>query len=72
MNRIVSPQELTRYNKRALSALFHQVSQELAGTAPGSEDRRRALTSLENIRALWPVAKTGNQVHQGDRRWRPE
>ncbi len=50
MNRIVSPQELTRYNKRALSALFHQVSQELAGTAPGSEDRRRALTSLENIR----------------------
>lgn len=49
MNRIVTPHELRARTKGELSALFRQLSQELASTKPGSYERRNALASLENI-----------------------
>jgi hypothetical protein len=50
MRTIITPTELSHRSNSELSALFRQVSQELTSTAPGSAERRDALTSLENIR----------------------
>lgn len=49
MRKIITPSELNHHSESGLSALFRQVSQELAGTKPGSTARRNALASLENI-----------------------
>lgn len=49
MNRLITRSELAGRSDGALAALFRQVSQDLAQTAPGSAERRNALATLENI-----------------------
>jgi hypothetical protein len=49
MCQIITPSELQHRTDHELSALFRQVSQELSRSEPGSEKRRTAQASLENI-----------------------
>ena len=58
MRTIITPAELTHRSDNELSALFRQVSQDLATTAPGSTERSDALTSLENIRRAQAIRRT--------------
>lgn len=48
--RLITPSELTQYSENELSALFREVSQRAACTAPSSPERRNALRTLENVR----------------------
>ena len=58
MQKIITPSELGHRSESELSALFRQVSQELAGTKPGSAERRNALASLENIQRAQATRRT--------------
>lgn len=49
MGRIFTPAELHRLGYDELRSLFNKVSQELAQAAPGTDERRVALASLETI-----------------------
>jgi hypothetical protein len=49
MSRIITPSELQRLGPQELRSLFHKVSQELAQTQPGTQERRETLASLDNI-----------------------
>ena len=49
MSRIITPSELQRLGPQELRSLFHKVSQALAQTQPGTQERRETLASLENI-----------------------
>ncbi len=48
--RLITAYELAHRSERELAALVSQASGVLARSEPGSEDRRNALASLENIR----------------------
>lgn len=53
MRKVITRSELHTRSEQELLALFRKVSHELAGTKPGSAERRNTLASLENIqRAL--------------------
>jgi hypothetical protein len=58
MRKIITPSELGHQSESGLSALFRQVAQELAGTKPGSSERRNALASLENIQRAMNTRRT--------------
>ncbi|HSG16836.1 MAG TPA: hypothetical protein VLE70_11020 [Anaerolineae bacterium] len=49
MSRIITMAELQNRPMVYLQKLHHQMQQDLAESAVGSEDRRTALASLENI-----------------------
>lgn len=49
MCKIIITSELQHYSRNELSALFRNVSLELAQSEPDSNKRRNALASLENI-----------------------
>lgn len=49
MCKIITPAELQNRSLPELQALYRKVQHELAVSAPGSEARRNARVSLENI-----------------------
>ena len=49
MSRIITMAELQNRPMVYLQKLHHQMQQNLAESAAGSEDRRNALATLENI-----------------------
>lgn len=49
MSRIITPSELHCLGEEELRSLFHKVSQDLAQTEAGTQERREALASLDNI-----------------------
>jgi hypothetical protein len=49
MCRIITASELEIKTNIELSALFREVSQEIANSEAGSPERRNALASLDNI-----------------------
>ncbi len=49
MCKIITPAELQYRSLTELQALYRKVQQELAISAPGSDARRKARVSLENI-----------------------
>ncbi|QLH37736.1 MAG: hypothetical protein HWD60_00230 [Defluviicoccus sp.] len=49
MSRIVTAAELEHRTLEYLQQLYRQVQQELTRSAPGSDQRRNALASLETI-----------------------
>ncbi len=49
MCKIITPAELQYRSLAELQALYQKYQQELALSAPGSEARRKARASLENI-----------------------
>ena len=52
MCRIITLSELHHLSDGQLRALFHEVSRKLHSTAPGTNERRAALASLENIQRV--------------------
>ncbi|MES9948457.1 MAG: hypothetical protein ABW118_05825 [Candidatus Thiodiazotropha sp.] len=65
MRKIITPSELNYYSKSELSALFRKVSQDLAGTEPGSTKRRNTLASLENIQRAMNTRRTHQPKQPG-------
>ena len=49
MCRIITQTELHHLSDDQLRALFNEVTRQLHGTVPGTQKRRAALASLENI-----------------------
>jgi hypothetical protein len=52
MDRIISSSELQMLLPGELSALFAQVNLDAGQHEPGTQERRNALVSLENIRRV--------------------
>lgn len=52
MNQLHTIADLQHRTEGELRALFHRVSQALAGTEAGTPERRNGLASLENIARL--------------------
>ena len=52
MCRIITRTELHHLSDAQLRAVFHEVSRKLHSAAPGSNERRAALASLENIQRV--------------------
>jgi hypothetical protein len=49
MCRFITPSELQHLSEQQLCALFNEVSRELNSSEPGTDKRRAALASLDNI-----------------------
>lgn len=49
MKKIITTLELQKHSDSELSALFREVSQDLAQSEPDSPERRNALANMENI-----------------------